>query len=73
MRLGAGDPSWVFGVQVTPEGVELRPRRSQEVGGSLELQNGGLKALEEAWMMTFRLRDILPSLVVFCASFGASR
>ena len=30
-------------------GVELRPRRSQEVRGSPELQNGGLRALEEAW------------------------
>ena len=41
--------SWVFGVQVAPEDVELRQRRSQEVRGSLELQNGGLRALEEAW------------------------
>ena len=34
---------------VAPGGVELRPWRSQEVRGSPELQNGGLKALEEAW------------------------
>ena len=39
-------------VQMAPEGVELRPRRSQEVRGSLELQNGSLRALEEAWMTT---------------------
>jgi hypothetical protein len=37
-------------LQVAPGGVELRPRRSQEVRGSPELQNGGLRSLEEAWM-----------------------
>jgi hypothetical protein len=36
-------------VPVVPGGVELRPRRSLEVRGSPELQNGGLRALEEAW------------------------
>ena len=36
-------------VQVAPGGHELRPRRSLEVRGSLKLQNGGLRALEEAW------------------------
>ena len=41
-------------VQVAPGGVELRPRRSLEVRGSPELQNGGLRALEEAWITTFR-------------------
>ena len=45
---------WSFSVllgrlQVAPGGVELRPRRSLEVRGSLELQNGGLRALGEAW------------------------
>ena len=45
-----------FRVQVAPGGVELRPRRSREVRGSPELQNGSLRALEEAWMTTFRLR-----------------
>ena len=40
---------WSFRVLVDPGGVELRPRRSQEVRGSPELQNGGLRALEEAW------------------------
>ena len=45
---------WSFSVlqgrlQVAPGGVELRPWRSQEVKGSPELQNGGLKAVEEAW------------------------
>jgi len=53
--------------------VELRPRRPQELRGSLELLNGGLRALEEAWMTTFRLRHFLSSLVVVCPSFGASR
>ena len=36
-------------VQVVPGGVELRPRRSLELRGSPELQNGCLRALEEAW------------------------
>ena len=35
--------------QVAPGDVELRPRRSLEVRGSPELQNGGLRDLEEAW------------------------
>ena len=34
---------------MAPGGVELRPRRSLEVRGRLELQNGGLRALGEAW------------------------
>ena len=34
---------------MAPGGVQLRPRRSQEVRGSPELQNGGLRALEDAW------------------------
>ena len=38
-----------WGVSVAPGGVKLRLRRSQEVIGSPELQNGGLRALEEAW------------------------
>ena len=38
---------WSFSVllgrfQVAPGGIELRPRRSKEVRGSPELQNGGL-------------------------------
>ena len=49
---------WLFRLQVAPGGVQLRPRRSQEVRGSLELHNGGLRALEEAWMTTFRLRHV---------------
>ena len=45
---------WSFSVllgrlRVGPGGVELRPRRSHEVRGSPELQNGDLRALEEAW------------------------
>ena len=45
---------WSFSVlqgrlQVSPGGVELRPRGAQEGKGSQELQNGGLRALEEAW------------------------
>ena len=33
-------------------GVKLGLRRSQEVRGSLELQNGSLRGLEEAWITT---------------------
>ena len=36
-------------VVLCPGGSELHPWRSQEVKGSLELQNGGLRALEEAF------------------------
>ena len=36
-------------VLVAAGGVEQRPWRSQNLGGSPELQNGGLRALEEAW------------------------
>ena len=36
-------------LQVTPGGVELCPRRSLEFRGRPELQNGALRALEEAW------------------------
>ena len=36
-------------LKLVPEGVELRPWRSLEVSGSPELQNGGLRGLEEAW------------------------
>ena len=34
---------------MAPGGIELRRWRSLEVRGSPELQNGGLRALEEAW------------------------
>ena len=44
---------WSVRFQVVPGGVKLRPRRSQEVRGSPQLQNGGLRALEEAWVTTF--------------------
>ena len=44
---------YASGVEVAPGGVELSPWRSQEVRGSPELQKGGLRALEEAWMTTF--------------------
>ena len=40
---------WCVCLHVAPGAVKLRPRRSQEVRGSPELQNGGLRALEEAW------------------------
>ena len=40
-------------LKLVPEGVDLRPWRCLEVRGSPELQNGGLRALEEAWVTTF--------------------
>ena len=64
-------------LRVAPDRVELRPRRSLKGSDSPELQNSGLRALEEAWMTTSRLRQFsvkfgrrifLSSLVVFCAS-----
>ena len=61
---------WSNCVQVAPGGVELRPRRFQELRGSLELQNGRLRVLAEAWMMVFRLKHFLSSLVVFRSSVG---
>ena len=39
--------------------------------GSLQLQNRGLRSLEEAWMATFGISIFLLSLVFFCASLGA--
>ena len=36
-------------VELHPEGVELRPWRLQEIKGRPELQNGGLRVLEEVW------------------------
>ena len=43
-------------LQVARGGVELRPRSFLELRGSSELQNGGLRALEEAWIITSRSR-----------------
>ena len=34
---------------MVPGGEELHPRRSLEIRGSLRLQNGSVRALEEAW------------------------
>ena len=69
---------WVFfcvsgAFQVAPGGVQLGPRRSQEVRGSLELQNGGLRALGEAWMMTFCLRRFPVKCGSFSVCLGRSR
>ena len=57
----------------TPRALERWPESSRTIEGSLELQNGGLRALEEAWMTTFSFRLFLLSLVFSDASFGASR
>ena len=51
------------GVQVDPGGVKLGLWRSKELRGSPELQKGGLRALEEAWMTTFiQVEALLESL-----------
>ena len=68
---------WLFSVllgrlQVAPGGIELRPRRSQEVRGSPELQNDGLRALEEAWMTTFRFRHFSVKSGGFLCFWGDS-
>ena len=58
-----------FRLQVAPGGVKLCPRRSEDVRGRPELQNGCLRALEDAWMTTFRVRHFpVKSVVVSCAA-----
>ena len=42
-------------LEVAQRDVKLRPRSSQEVRGSPELQNGGLRALEVSWMKTSKI------------------
>ena len=70
----AGNFSVKFGrflrLWVAPGGVDLRSWNSQEVKGSPELQNGGLKALEEAWD-DFLLEAFFCQVFVFCV-LGAS-
>ena len=68
---------WSFSVllgrlQVVPGGVELRPRRSLEVRGSPELQNGRLRALEEAWD-DFLLEAFFCQVWSFSVLLGVSR
>ena len=60
-------------VQMAPVGIELRPRRSQEVRGSPKLQNSGLRALEEACPTTFRLRHFSVKSGRFQCFWGVSR
>ena len=64
---------WSFRLQVAPGDVELRPSRSQEVRGSPQLQNGGLRALEEAWVTTFCLRHFSVKRRRFLCFWGVSR
>ena len=45
--------------QAAPGAIRLGPGVSQEVTGSPELQNGGLRALGEAWTTNSRLRHFL--------------
>ena len=59
-------------LKLVPEGVELHPWRSLEVRGSPELQNGGLRALEEAWDDFLLEAFSCQVLLVFCAS-GSSQ
>jgi len=48
----------VVEIEQAPGGVKLHPRRSQEVRRRPELPNGVLRALEDAWMTTFRVRHL---------------
>ena len=64
---------WSSCLQVAPGGVELRPRRSQEVRGSPQLQNGGLRALEEAWVTTSCLRHFPVKSGRLLCFWGVSR
>ena len=57
--------------QGSPGAIRLCLGGVLQVSGSLELQNGTLRALKEAWMTTLGI--VLSSLVVFCASVGACR
>jgi len=62
-----------FQLSGAPGGVKLCSRRSEDVRGRPEVQNGCLRALEDAWMTNSRLRDFLSSLVFFGASLNACR
>ena len=56
-------------IEQAPGRFKLHSRRSQEVRERPELQNGGLRALEDAWMTTFRVRHFpVKSVVVSCAA-----
>ena len=59
-------------LKLVPEGVELRPWRSLEVRGSPELQNGGLRALEEAWTTTSSSRHFPVKSSRFLCFWGVS-
>jgi hypothetical protein len=56
-------------IEQAPGRFKLHPRRSQEVRGRPKLQNGGLRAPEDAWMTTFRMRHFPVKSVV--VSFAA--
>jgi len=59
-------------VLVAAGGVQLRLRRSQEVRGSPEVQNAGLRALQEAWMTTFCSRPFSVKCGSFLCVYGVS-
>ena len=61
---------WSVWLQVAPGAVKLRPRRTQEVRGSPELQNGGPRALNEARLTTFWLRHFAVKSGRFLCFFG---
>ena len=56
-------------IEQAPGRFKLHPRTSQEVRGRPKLQNGGLRAPEDAWMTTFRMRHFPVKSVV--VSFAA--
>ena len=63
---------WSIRQEVVRGGVWPGPWGSQEVRGRLELQNGGLRALSEAWIVTFRL-SVCSELIATGRAGGAGR
>ena len=60
-------------LKLVPEGVELRTWTSLKVGGNPELQNGGQRALENAWDDCpghLALLDRVLEVLVFCLIFS---
>ena len=57
-------------VLVAAGGVQLRPRRSQEVRASPELHNGGLRALEETCSLMKAVKAVSVKFRRFLGSWG---
>ena len=68
-------PFWSSGLPLTSRdllgGVKLRPRRSLEVRGSPELQNGGLRALGKASMTTIPGHPWMQGFPITRPAFGS--